>query len=53
MAGRAYVTPDDIKDVALPALRHRIAATADAEIEGLSVDSLLLSVLDNIPAPRS
>jgi len=52
-AGRAYATPDDIKDVALPALRHRIATTADAEIEGLSADSLLASLLDKIPAPRS
>ena len=52
-AGRGYVTPDDIKDIALPALRHRIAATADAQIEGLSTDSLLLALLDRIPAPRS
>jgi MoxR-like ATPase len=52
-AGRAYATPDDIKDVALPALRHRIATTAESEIEGLTTDSLLATLLDKIPAPRS
>jgi MoxR-like ATPase len=52
-AGRAYVTPDDIKAVAIPALRHRIGTSADAEIEGLSADTLLAALLDKIPAPRS
>ena len=52
-AGRAYATPDDVKDVALPALRHRIATTAESEIEGLTTDSLLATLLDKIPAPRS
>ena len=52
-AGRAYATPDDIKDVALPALRHRIATTAESEIEGLTADSLLATLLDKIAAPRS
>jgi MoxR-like ATPase len=52
-AGRAFVTPDDIKAIAAPALRHRITTTADAEIEGLSADTLLAALLDKIPAPRS
>jgi MoxR-like ATPase len=52
-AGRAYATPDDVKDVALPALRHRVATTAESEIEGLTADSLLATLLDKIPAPRS
>jgi MoxR-like ATPase len=52
-AGRAYVTPDDIKAIAIPALRHRIGTSADAEIEGLTADTLLMSLLDKIPAPRS
>ena len=52
-AGRAFVTPDDIKAIAVPALRHRIATTADAEIEGLSADTLLAALLDKIAAPRS
>lgn len=52
MQARGYVTPDDIKDVALPALRHRVAPAAEAEIEGLSVDGLLTAILDQVPAPR-
>jgi MoxR-like ATPase len=52
MQGRGYATPDDIKAVALPALRHRVAPAAEAEIEGLSVDNLLTSLLDKVPAPR-
>jgi len=53
MQGRAYATPDDIKAVALPALRHRIAPAAEAEIDGLSTDDLLSGLLDKVPAPRS
>jgi MoxR-like ATPase len=53
MQGRGYATPDDIKAVALPALRHRVAPAAEAEIEGLSVDNLLTSLLDRVPAPRT
>jgi MoxR-like ATPase len=52
-AGRAYVTPDDIKAIAIPALRHRIGTSADAEIEGLTADMLLGTLLEKIPAPRS
>jgi MoxR-like ATPase len=52
MAGRGYATPDDIKAVALPALRHRVTPAAEAEIEGLTVDSLLGALLDRVPAPR-
>jgi MoxR-like ATPase len=52
LAGRAYATPDDIKAVALPALRHRISTTPDAEIEGRDADVLLRGVLDQVAAPR-
>jgi len=51
--GRGFVTPDDVKAVALPALRHRVAPSADADIEGLTADTLLMSVLDRVPAPRA
>lgn len=53
LEGRGYATPDDIKAVALPALRHRVTPAAEAEIEGLSVDQLLQALLDKVPAPRS
>ena len=51
--GRGFATPDDVKAVALPALRHRVAPSADADIEGLTADTLLLSILDRVPAPRA
>ncbi|KFB70448.1 MAG: MoxR family ATPase [Candidatus Accumulibacter phosphatis] len=53
MAGRGFATPDDIKAVALPALRHRVAPAAEAEIEGLSADDLLRALLERVPAPRA
>jgi len=52
MAGRAYVTPDDIKRAALPALRHRISAAPELEIEGRGSDSLIAALLEQVPAPR-
>ncbi|MCM8595210.1 MoxR family ATPase [Accumulibacter sp.] len=53
LVGRGFATPDDIKAVALPALRHRVTPTAEAEIDGLTTDDLLLSLLDRVPAPRA
>jgi MoxR-like ATPase len=53
MQGRGFATPDDVKRVALPALRHRVSPSAEAEIDGLSSDELLTALLDKVPAPRS
>lgn len=53
MAGRDFVTPDDVKRVALPALRHRIALAPDALLEGRSTHDLLTAVVDSIAAPRA
>jgi MoxR-like ATPase len=53
MSGRDYVTPDDIKRIALPALRHRIALTPDALLEGRTTADLLAALLDAVPAPRA
>jgi MoxR-like ATPase len=53
LAGRDFVTPDDVKHIALPALRHRISLMPEAEIEGLSVDAVLESLLARTPAPRA
>jgi len=50
--GRGYVTPDDVKQVALPALRHRVALTPDALLEGRRVDDLLTDVIAGVAAPR-
>ncbi|MBV8659075.1 MAG: MoxR family ATPase [Burkholderiales bacterium] len=53
MAGRTYVTPDDIKTAALPVLRHRITLSPESELEGLDADDLLRSLLEHTPAPRA
>ncbi|MDP5241308.1 MoxR family ATPase [Uliginosibacterium sp. 31-16] len=53
IAGRDFVTPDDVKRIALPALRHRISLVPEAEIEGLSIDGVLGSLLARTDAPRA
>ncbi len=50
--GRDYAIPDDVVDIALPALRHRVIMTAEAEVEGLSVDDQLQQLLRSIEVPR-
>lgn len=50
--GRDFVTPDDVKRVALPSLRHRIALAPELEIEGHSTDGVLTRLLENVEAPR-
>jgi MoxR-like ATPase len=50
--GRTYVTPDDIKRIALPALRHRVALSPDALLEGRSANDLLAEVIETVAAPR-
>ncbi len=49
---RNYVTPDDVKSIALPVLRHRIKLSADMEIEGYTADQILKEVLDSVETPR-
>ena len=51
--GRNYTTPDDIKKVALPALRHRVALAPDAMLEGRSANDILNAVMAATPAPRA
>ena len=50
--GRDYATPDDVVDIVLPALRHRVILTAEAEVEGLQVDDQLRQLLRSIEVPR-
>jgi MoxR-like ATPase len=52
LAARDFVTPDDVKRHVLPVLRHRVLLSPDAQLEGRTVDELLLSALDSIQAPR-
>ncbi len=51
--GRDFVTPDDIKRIAVPALRHRVALTPDAMLEGRKPDELLTNIIDSVAAPRA
>jgi MoxR-like ATPase len=52
LSGRDFVTPDDVKVLALPVLRHRVTLTPEAEVEGQTVDERLAGLLNTIPAPR-
>jgi MoxR-like ATPase len=49
---RDFVTPDDVRDIAKPALRHRIALAPELQIEGQSADDVLHAVLAKVEAPR-
>jgi len=49
---RDFVTPDDVKQHALPALRHRVLLAPDAQLEGRRIDELLAALLDSVEAPR-
>ena len=48
---RDYVTPDDIKQVAVPALAHRIAVRADRRIQGISAAQIIHDILDSVAVP--
>jgi MoxR-like ATPase len=49
--GRTFVTPEDIKAVALPVLRHRIVLSYEAEADGLNADAVISRILGFIPVP--
>ncbi len=53
LLGRDFVTPDDIKQLALPVLRHRIGLAPDTIMEGRDENDLLLALVDSISAPRA
>jgi len=52
LTGRSYITPDDVKAVARPALRHRVRLRHEAELEGVTADAVLDSILATVPTPR-
>jgi MoxR-like ATPase len=52
LAGRDYVTPDDVKTLARPTLRHRVQLRPEAELAGTTADGVLDSVLSSVPVPR-
>ncbi len=49
---REYVIPDDVKDLAIPVLRHRVVVAPELELEGVTADAALQSLIDRVEAPR-
>ncbi len=52
LVGRDYVTPDDVKSLAHATLRHRVQLRAEAELEGVTAETVLDGVLRSVPVPR-
>ena len=52
MRGRDFVTPDDVRDITHPALRHRVLLRSEAEIEGVTPDSVLDEIVNTVEVPR-
>jgi MoxR-like ATPase len=50
--GRDYVIPDDVKALALPALRHKVVLSPAAEIEGRRVEQVIPGLIERVAAPR-
>ncbi len=51
-AGRSYVVPDDVKELVLPALRHRVILTPEAEVSGETTENGLMSLIATVEVPR-
>jgi MoxR-like ATPase len=51
LAGREFVTPEDVKAVAVPALAHRISLRPDSWVTGIKGERIVAEVLDSVPAP--
>ncbi len=52
LAGRAYVTPDDVARMATPVLRHRLVLTPEAELERATPTGAIRAALEDVPVPR-
>ena len=50
--GRTFATPDDVRDIARPALRHRLRLRAEAELDGATHDSVVTDILNTVEVPR-
>jgi MoxR-like ATPase len=53
LEGRDYVTPDDVKQLAPPVLRHRVTVTPELELEGVTADAALQGILDQTEVPTT
>ncbi|HEY9762313.1 MAG TPA: MoxR family ATPase [Trichocoleus sp.] len=52
LQGKEYVTPDDVKAVAAPLLRHRLILGPEAQLDGLTTNAVVKGLLDSVPVPR-
>ena len=52
VAGRDFATPDDVKQHALPVLRHRVLLSPELQVEGRSTDDVIAAILARVPAPQ-
>ncbi len=52
LRGRDYMTPDDVKDIAVPVLQHRVVLRPEADIEGMTAAEVITATLGTIPVPR-
>jgi MoxR-like ATPase len=52
LRGAEWLTPDDVKAVAPPVLRHRLVLRPEAELAGASPDELVAELLETVPVPR-
>ena len=52
LSNRTFVTPDDVKALSLPCLRHRVGLRPEAQMDGIKVDDVLGSILASVPVPR-
>ena len=50
--GRDFVTPEDVKVIAVPALRHRVMLTPEREMEGVNVDDVIRQIVNKVEVPR-
>ncbi|MCA1815270.1 MAG: MoxR family ATPase, partial [Acidobacteria bacterium] len=52
MRGREFATPDDVRDIARPVLRHRLRLRAEAELDGATPESVITDILQTVEVPR-
>jgi len=52
LRGRDFVTPDDVRDIARPVLRHRLGLRAEAELDGATPDTVITDILQSVGVPR-
>jgi MoxR-like ATPase len=50
--GRDFVTPEDIKDAAIPVLQHRVIVTPEREMEGITSTEIIKQILETVEIPR-